>query len=36
MIQFTNDTIIVTGETFSAEVLYQACIKANLDWIKKH
>lgn len=35
MIQFTNDTIIVTGETVSAEVLYQACVKANLDWIKK-
>ena len=35
MIQFTNDTIIVTGETVSAESLYQACVKANLDWIKK-
>ena len=35
MIQFTNNTIIVTGETVSAETLYQACVKANLDWVKK-
>ena len=35
MIQFTNNTIIVTGQTVSTEDMYQACVSANLDWIKK-
>jgi len=35
MIAFTNNTIIVTGETVSTEAIYQACKTANLDWVQK-
>ena len=35
MIAFTNNTIIITGETVSTESIYQACVTANLNWVQK-
>ena len=33
MIQFTNNTIIITGQTVDTEAIYQACVSAGLDWV---
>ncbi len=35
MIQFTNNTIIITSQTVDTEAIYQACVSAGLDWVKK-
>ena len=35
MIQFINNTIIITGQTVDTEAIYQACVSAGLDWVKK-